>query len=163
MATNLRNVVSWCLALASALSAQSPARLTGRVVAEESGQPVAGRTVQAIERKASGAPTILRAVTDVNGRYAINGAPAGTYILCAPRAGLYLDPCEWGPPVMASTGTPAPDMRLELGVQVRVRIDDPLDLAANPGPQRPGSAVLVTLREGGEARALPLSTDRSVV
>ncbi len=158
MATNPRNVVSWCLALALALSAQSPGRLTGRVVAEESGLPVAGRAVQAMERKASGAPTILRAVTDANGTYAIDGAPAGTYMLCAPRSGVYLDPCEWGPPITASTGAPSPEMRLRLGIQVTLHVDDPLGLAAMGGLQRPGSAVSVTLTEGGKARVLPLAT-----
>ena len=154
MATNRRNVVSWCLALASALSAQAPGRLTGRVVAEESGQPLAGRTVQAMERKASGAPTILRAVTDANGTYAIDGAPAGTYMLCAPRSGVYLDPCEWGPPILASTGTPAPDLRLQLGVQVTLRVNDPLGLAATLG--MPGSGVSVTLTQGRKSWGLPL-------
>jgi len=129
--TNTSNVVSWCLALAAALSAQAPGRLTGRVVAEETGLPVAGRTVQAMERKASGAPTILRAVTNANGTYAIVGAPAGTYMICAPRMGVYLDPCEWGPPVLASTGTPAPDLRLQLGVQVTLRVNDPLGLGGD--------------------------------
>src|SRR5262249_40112524 len=55
------------------------------------------------------------------------------------------------------TGTPAPDMRLGLGVKVAVQVADPLGLASVPGLRMPGSAVAVTLTEGGKARMLPLT------
>ncbi len=115
MTTTSRIILVECVALLLRIYAQPSSRLTGRVVADESGKPLAGVTVLATQRIAPGPPVILRVLTDGDGSYAIDNAAAGAYNLCFHAGTAYLDPCDWGAPIRALAGGPAQEIRLRLG------------------------------------------------
>lgn len=120
---------------AVAVSAQS---LNGTVTASDTGSPLAGATVIAIQRPASTSqmPTIYKSVVDAGGNYAL-AVSTGQYQLCvralpAP-ASLYLDPCQWGAPVaatMSSGSSAVVPLSLQKGVRFIVRVHDPNKLLA---------------------------------
>src|SRR5687768_8223030 len=58
---------------ATALSAQSPGRITGRVIDASQGTPVAGAVVELV-----GATPAKTATSGIDGRYNLLGVPAGT-------------------------------------------------------------------------------------
>jgi len=105
-----------------------------------------------------GAPVILRALTNEEGTYVIDGAPAGSYGLCVHAGTAYLDPCDWGVPVAGSAGGASQEIRLRLGIRVVVKLHDPSGHAANRDPKKPGSPLAVTVAgASGRERPLPLT------
>ncbi|MCX6618375.1 MAG: carboxypeptidase-like regulatory domain-containing protein [Acidobacteria bacterium] len=159
MATTSRILFAGCIALASGIYAQPPARLTGRVTAEETGKPLAGVTVLATQQISSGRPVILRALTNGDGAYVIDGAPPGSYGLCIHAGTAYLDPCEWGGPVASSPGGASQEIRLRLGIRLVVKLDDASGYAANRDPKKPGSPLAVTVAgASGRERPVPLTS-----
>jgi hypothetical protein len=155
---SFRIVVLGSVALLSGLNAQSPGRLTGQVLADETGKPLAGFTVVAVQRVAPSPPVVLRAVADSDGVYAIENAPPGAYAICVTTQSVYLDPCAWGAPVAGVAGGPSQDIRLRLGIPVVVRVVDVDGHAAGRDPNKPGSVVAVTLADAqGRERLVPLT------
>jgi hypothetical protein len=69
----------------SAPAVEGAARITGRVLAAETGAPIRRAQVRAISRDAR---TTRQAVTDINGRYEILSLPAGRYQLHVSKAGF---------------------------------------------------------------------------
>jgi len=71
-------------------------------------------------------------VADGNGDFAVDGLPAGKYLLCVEVPGLpFLNPCKWSTSVLAvlASGATVPvRIPLNLGVYLKVRIDDPQGL-----------------------------------
>jgi hypothetical protein len=134
----MKPVLRTCLFLSAAritglAHAQS---IAGTVTAADTGAPMAGATVLAIQKSASrsAAPVIYESAVDSSGNYAIAAAP-GQYSLCvhplpAPRS-PHLDPCQWGSPVAVTAGTSAVTavpLSLQKGVLFIVRVHDPLQL-----------------------------------
>jgi hypothetical protein len=121
--------------------------LSGTVAAEDTGAPIGGATVLAIQKTASPAqrPVIYSAAADTQGRYAMS-VSAGRYQLCVHGAGVYLNPCEWGagsPTVMVATAAAA-NLRLQKGAWFIVRIHDTRRLLPQVETVR-GSGVTVLL------------------
>jgi len=133
-----------CAAAPGLMPAQT---LSGTVVADDTGAPIGGATVLAIQKTASPAqqPAIYQAVADVAGRYAMS-VSAGRYQLCVHGAGVYLNPCEWGaggPTVTVATAAAA-NLRLQKGAWFIVRIHDTRRLLPQVESVR-GSGVRVFL------------------
>jgi hypothetical protein len=102
--------------------------LTGTVVGDDTGAPIAGATVVAIQKTATASqkPAIYMAPVDAAGRYAMT-VSAGLYQLCVHGGGLYLDPCQWGAvtsgSVTAGIGVAA-SLRLQKGAWFILRVHD---------------------------------------
>jgi hypothetical protein len=147
---------SWITSLACAQG------IAGTVTAADTGAPMAGATVLAIQKSASqpAAPLIYRSVADSSGNYAIAAAP-GQYSLCvhplpAPKD-LYLDPCQWGSPISATAGTSATTsvpLSLQKGVLFIVRVHDPMQLL--PQAEVVKGAALSASLTGPSVKAFPL-------
>jgi hypothetical protein len=158
MPVSFRIAVLSGVALLSGLKAQSPGRLTGRVLADKTGKPLAGFTVVAVQRVAPSPPVVLRGVADSDGVYAIDNAPPGAYAICVTTQSVYLDPCAWGAPVAGVAAGPSQDIRLRLGIPVVVRVVDAQEHAASRDPKKPGSVVAVSLADAqGRERLVPLT------
>jgi len=138
--------------LSMAVSGQS---LTGSVVGDDTGSPVAGATVVAIGKPASPnrAPSIYDAVVNGAGEYSMT-LPASQYQVCVHGAGLYLDPCAWGSAhvaEVASISAAPAAIRLQKGGWFIVRIHDPNGiLAGAEALQSSGVAVFVTGADTGK-------------
>lgn len=121
--------------------------LSGTVVADDTGAPIGGATVLAIQKTASPAqrPAICQAVTDAGGRYVMS-VSAGRYQLCVHGVGVYLNPCEWGgdSPTVTVTTAAAASLRLQKGAWLIVRIHDTRRLLSQVETVR-GSGVTVFL------------------
>jgi len=136
-------VAAWAAA-AGRMPAQT---LSGTVVADDTGAPIGGATVLAIQKTASAAqrPVIYSAVADAQGRYAMS-VSAGRYQLCVHGAGVYLNPCEWGAggPTVTVVTAAAANLRLQRGAWFIVRIHDTRRLLPQVESVR-GSSVRVLL------------------
>jgi hypothetical protein len=137
--------------------------LTGTVTGIDTGLPIAGATVVAIQkvRPLSAQPAVLSARTDRNGVYSV-AAGAGGYRLCVQGAGLYLDPCQWGGAVIATIAgadaTAAP-LKLTKGGQFIVRVHDDKQLLRQAEAIR-GQSVSVTIVDASGTRfLLPMTYD----
>jgi hypothetical protein len=136
--------------------------IAGTVTATDTGAPMAGATVLAIQKSASqpAAPVIYRSVVDSSGNYAIAAAP-GEYALCVhpqPAArSPYLDPCQWGSPISATAGTSAVAMvplSLQKGVLFILRVHDPMQLL--PQAEAVKGAAVSAFLAGPSVKAFPL-------
>lgn len=114
---------------AGALASLQAQNLTGTVAAADTGAPLSGANVVAVLQSSSPGrqPSIFRSVADSSGRYAIS-APPGQYSVCVhpgPQS-LYLDPCQWGPPLSVNLGASAASVPLNLqkGVRFILRVHD---------------------------------------
>lgn len=107
------------------------ARITGRIVAADTGQPL-GRAQVVL----SAAPTFgpLRALTDEQGRYEFAGLPAGSFSISASKTG-YVNlqygqrrPFEPGKPVTVAAGRTVDriDLSLPRGAVIVARVTDDL-------------------------------------
>jgi hypothetical protein len=114
-------------ALGSLSSVISGQNLAGTVVADDTGEPLAGATVVAVQRAAAPAysPSIYKAIADTTGRYAVTVSP-GQYTLCVHGGGLYLDPCQWGGASVSSVaaGAASVPLRVKKGAWFIIRIHD---------------------------------------
>jgi hypothetical protein len=107
--------------------------LIGSVAGSDTGSPLAGATVVAIQKPGlpGQRPLIYKAAVGTAGQYSAT-VPAGQYQLCVHGAGVYLDPCLWGGADIASvpSSTAAPTsavsapLRLQKGRWFIVRIHD---------------------------------------
>lgn len=103
--------------------------LTGTVTAADTGEAMVGATVLAIQRSASVSqkPTIYQSVVDSAGHFTVAASP-GQYAVCVhplPQS-LYLDPCQWGSPIIVTVGEASSTVPLTLlkGVRFIVRVHD---------------------------------------
>ncbi len=142
-----------CVGCHQNASGQAAGSIIGEVQARETGTPVSGAAVVAIEqgRFADNGPSVFHATTDADGTYQITGVAFGQYRLCVsnisgrrdpvlqagsrgsylnryarPRISDYLNPCDWGAGVTVSvgqTGALAP-ISLERGARVSLRVRD---------------------------------------
>lgn len=76
-------VSALCIPVAAAQTAPSPAAISGRVIDQQSGDPIAGAAVQVAELKSA-------VVTDANGRFTIASLPPGTHRLTVSIVGYIL-------------------------------------------------------------------------
>jgi hypothetical protein len=92
---------------------------------------------------------------DGNGAFSASNLPPGQYMLCASVPGApYLDPCIWHRPVavtVSAATTSAPNLTLEKGVFLKVRINDPQRLLpqALDGPLTPRKLIVGVLYANG--------------
>lgn len=137
-------------------------QITGRILDDASGVPVAGVTVSAAETPkvfSPIGPSIQRATSQSDGTYSFDGLSLGSYRLCVHHQGDYLDPCQWpqGALKSVSPGDPPVDIRLRKGARLCVRVYDPEDLASQVS--KPGPAPLIpvnALITGDAAVSRPL-------
>lgn len=132
--------------------------LTGSVSGADTGSPLAGATVIAVQRTASStqAPTVYKAVVNAAGQYAMTLLP-GQYQTCVHGAGLYLDPCLWGSSAVASvtsTSATSVPMRLQKGSIFIVRIHDPSGYLA--GAETVHSSGVAAFVRGAGVKEFPL-------
>ncbi len=151
------------------LVAQERGQLTGKLLAQGSGRPILGARIVGVKQEpaySTSGPTVIRAITDSIGSYRFENVPTGFYRLCVYEAGDYLDPCQWSRPAEAavSAGTVSLDIRLEQGVWVSVRVEDPQNLVAQHEARSvgrfvpPAGFVTVSVAEAsGRARPVPLT------
>jgi hypothetical protein len=144
--------------LACSTAAVLAQNLTGTVIADDTGSPLAAAEVVAIQRTSSLSqrPAIVTSRVDASGRYVIT-APPGQYLLCVSHAGLYLDPCRWGGAKTVSvTGATAQSvaLRLQKGWRFLLRVHDSGRLLAQAGTL-PGDGISVLLTAPGRG-AFPL-------
>lgn len=104
-------------------------KLTGALTAADTGAPIAGASILAVQQTASRTqkPLMYSGPTDTGGNFAIQASP-GLYKLCAHAAGLYLDPCQWGIPTavtVAAGATVNSPLKLTKGGKFIVRVHDP--------------------------------------
>src|SRR5207245_2163438 len=123
------------------LSAQN---LAGTVVAGDTGQPISGATVIAVQRalSLSQKPTIYESKADGSGRYGMIVQP-GQYQLCVHAAGLYLDPCQWGgvnTATVTATTVAQAQLTLRKGAPFILRVHDPNNVLAK-AETVPGGAI----------------------
>lgn len=129
------------VASAAALSAQN---ISGTVSAAGTAVPIANATVVAIGRVSStvAQPVVYKSTVDSAGNYTLP-VPAGQYQLCVYGAEPYLDPCQWGSPLIAtatsSVGAPL-SLQLQKGVQFIVRVFDPNGLLSRTESVQGGAA-----------------------
>jgi hypothetical protein len=158
--TNVIIVIVITFGALSHRAIQGQASLTGRVVSDK-GQPIAGAKV-VYHRKVTYAiappgtseghaphwvptgPQIQGSViTSAGGHFTLPPVPNGNYTLCAasPVPG-YLNTCRWSAatPFSVAQGLvpTVPDLVLQTGTEVHVRVNDPLNLAptASKAPVR---------------------------
>ncbi len=148
------SLIASCAAAAGIAAAQA---LSGTVTADDTGAPIGGATVVAIQKTVSHAqqPAIYWAGTDSAGRYAMT-VSAGQYQLCVHGAGVYLNPCEWGAgnrtvPVSAAATA---DLRLKKGAWLIVRIHDRERLMPHAETVRGGAVTAFVA--GGTIPQFPL-------
>lgn len=151
------------------LSAQTGGRVSGAILSDETGAPIVGATVVAVQQSSNFGkvgPAIFRSTTELDGSYAIANVPSGDYLLCLYEAGDYLDPCQWGPATNATiaTGTTSLDIRVRKGVRLAVRVGDAENLVAqykksSPDASAiPGAFIRITVTDTqGKMRTLPLT------
>lgn len=153
---------------ASVLLAQNRGSLAGKVLADDTGKPLAGVMVVTIAGSSiqEGRSSVFRSVTDENGAYFLPGLPPGTYRICVSDAKDYLDPCQWGPETSINVvDTPANlNLRLRKGARLVVRIADPNGLVAGykkaveAAASVPGAFTNVTLSDAeGNSKLVPLT------
>ena len=117
----------------SSRAAQTTARVTGSVVASDTGQPLArAQVVLGVTSAVSFGP--LRTLTDDQGRYEFAGLPAGTFTISASRTG-YVNlqygqrrPYQPGKTVTVAAGATVEriDMSLPRGAVIVARVTDDL-------------------------------------
>jgi hypothetical protein len=132
--------------------------LSGTVVADDTGMPISGATVVAIQQTAtvSQRPAIYKASVDAAGQYAMT-VSAGQYQVCVHGGGLYLDPCQWGGAAVRSVspaGTATASLRLQKGAWFILRVHDTNGLLPQAEVVH-GSGVGVHLT-GGAFKQFPL-------
>jgi hypothetical protein len=145
-------------ALAALPSVVVGQNLSGTVVADDTGTPIAGATVVAIQKTATASqkPAIYKASVDATGRYAMT-VSAGQYQLCVHSGGLYLDPCQWGGTAVRSVtgaGIVSASLRLQKGAWLILRVHDTKGLLP-PGEAVRTSSVGVHLT-GAAVKQFPL-------
>lgn len=146
----------------SAIFAQT---LTGTVVADDTGTPLQGTSVIAIQITTPGERSAtVSSPVDAKGQFAID-VPPGEYLLCARNAGHYLDPCQWGGAKTVVAGAPGIGtageitLRLERGAPFLVRLHDSNGLFAKAGSM-PAAALSATVQAPGRKPfILPLVYD----
>src|SRR5262245_43971622 len=133
-----RTCVFLCFS-ASVVAGRLPGQtITGRIYDSVAKAPLFGATVQLVPSKLGSMPP-MQATTDSGGKYALNGVPAGAYVL-----GFYhsvLDSIGIEPPFVrievGGGGTDKPtSLRVDLGVPGAARI-----IAAACGPPRDSNAA----------------------
>jgi len=137
--------------------------ISGTVVADDTGSPLAGATVVAVGKVTSHAqsPAIYKASVDSAGNFSAAVANS-TYQLCVHGAGLYVDPCVWGGAAVANVSPAGAEtktvvhaaLRLRKGVSFVVRIHD-LNGHLSAAEELPSTGVSVCLSGDGVAQ-LPL-------
>lgn len=132
--------------------------LTGTVVAADTGSPLPGATVVAIQKTLlpSQRPNIYKTATDATGHYTITPA-SGLYQLCVQGAGLYLDPCQWGGAISANVTSVAAlsvPLVLQKGATFILRVHDATGLLPL-GEAIPGANVHAYLT-GAAVKQFPL-------
>jgi hypothetical protein len=92
---------------------------------------------------------------DAGGAFSVSNLPPGQYMLCASVPGApYLDPCIWHRPVpvtVSAAATSVPNLTLEKGVYLKVRINDPQRLLPQTadGPLTPRKLLVCVLYANG--------------
>jgi len=92
---------------------------------------------------------------DASGGFSVSSLPVGQYMLCASVPGApYLDPCVWHRPVpitVSAAATSTPNLTLENGVFLTVRVNDPQHLLAQSldGPLTPRKLLVGVLYANG--------------
>jgi len=146
------------VALAAMPAAMVAQNLSGTVVADDTGKPLTGATVIAIQKTGavSQRPAIYKAPVDASGRYAMT-VSAGQYQLCVHGGGLYLDPCQWGSATTRSVTAAAAAsaaLRLQKGAWFILRVHDAQGLLPQ-GESVHGSSVSVHVT-GAAVKQFPL-------
>ena len=93
-----------------------PARLSGRVVAADTGRPI-GRAQVSLMRSSDARPSLFAATNDA-GIFSFDEVPEGRYIITASKHGLYLEKHygETAPDVPPKLVTVAPDSVIEIEI-----------------------------------------------
>jgi hypothetical protein len=161
MNIRLGSIVIVSILIAGGASAQTSGSVSGRILAEDTGLPLEGVTVNAI-KSTEGGPVIASTVSSAGGEFIFDNVSPGIYRICVHEAGEYLNPCEWDGTVsvnVSGSSSRAADIRLKRGVWLSVRIADPNNLVATLAQKLPGgfAAVFVT-NSTGASGPVPLTS-----
>ncbi len=144
-----------CLAAAPHLFSQS---LSGTVVGADTGAPIQGATVVAVQATTSTAekPVVYQSSLGAGGGFTMTASP-GTYWICVGGADLYLDPCTWGGAqsvTVSAAGASSVSLKLAKGGRFLLRVRDPQQFLQQLSTRyNQGIAVWVT---GAPAGQFPL-------